>query len=501
MIIIERTDKMNTYDEQIYDVIHNNKDLLIKKFNSDHYTYKSFTDNDFISSKVFTRFLDKTRQSLNEMIRKTVQLVVENENGTTEKRDVSGVSGDELSRFLKAVIINYEMKEYLDDVEDPEMDKSIRINDEFLYDFPVPEEHIALTYFIENIADIHRSTEEDYDEIKLRDKNAIIATLLYYTAYDYLETDMDNKQFWEKFSRINVKIECDYESLVTRCLRAYTIHYLKTMEIQYIKHFGIKLTRENFARKLMLEGFSEKINFLNGFFLNLLYATEAQVERMFSIHLYNKIVGDTQNENIREVFRKINQENCDAYESELQKKDEHIRELNEALREEKSKNYLLSQKSDNNDKISELNRELKKKTQEIDKLKDKLSEVQNGNTESILDKSLADKNNAQNDKFGVVKYLEIRDKKFVFVRGETADCFPIYRKIEQCFPNSKLINHITDSYDPKATDAVILMTRNLKHAPYWDAVATAKNANLQFIICNTSNIDMIINTIAEQYKP
>lgn len=167
MIIIERTDKMNTYDEQIYDVIHNNKDLLIKKFNSDHYTYNSFTDNDFISSKVFTRFLDKTRQSLNEMIRKTVQLVVENENGTTEKRDVSGVSGDELSRFLKAVIINYEMKEYLDDVEDPEMDKSIRINDEFLYDFPVPEEHIALTYFIENIADIHRSTEEDYDKIKL----------------------------------------------------------------------------------------------------------------------------------------------------------------------------------------------------------------------------------------------------------------------------------------------------------------------------------------------
>lgn len=492
---------MNGFNDQIYNVIHNNKELLIKKFNSDHYTYKSFTDDDFISSKVFSRFLDKTRQSLNEMIRNNVQFVMESDDEVTEIQGTTGSCGDELSRFLKAVIINYEMREYLDDIDDPKMRDLIRINDEFIYDFPVPKEHIALTYFIENIADIHRSTEEDYDEIKLRDKNAIIATLLYYTACDYLETDMDNKQFWEEFSRINVKIECDYESLVTRCLRAYTIHYLKTMEIQYIKHFGTKLTREDFARKLMLEGFSEKLNFLNGFFLNLLYATEAQVERMFSIHLYNNIIIKSQNEGVGEVYRKINQENCDAYELELKKKDEQISKLNEIIKDEKSKNYLLSQKSIDNTKVLELQKEIKRKNQDIDKLKEKLTEAQNKITEREPNKVQTVENNAKNDRFGVVKYLEIRDKRFVFVRGETADCFPIYRKIEQCFPNSKLINHITDSYDPKATDAVILMTRNLKHAPYWDAVATAKNANLQFIICNTSNIDMIINTIAEQYKP
>ena len=228
-----------------------------------------------------------------------------------------------------------------------------------------------------------------------------------------------------------------------------------------------------------------------------LFAAAQEIERdARKESTYKKLLAESQKDPEEELRGR------DAFRREIRKLKEKAAALEEALGKEKEKNRDLSKnewdRKNAEARIDSISKENLKKERELTEvIKDKDEEIrmlreQLENASEMIDKEAALA--SVNDKDAPVPEADT-DERYLFICSHEVCA----QRIRDTFPNS----HTTEDYvlTPKNAltfKAVICITPSIPHVLYYKIKNICRAAGVQFLNCNTINVDSIKRFLAEQ---
>lgn len=294
------------------------------------------------------------------------------------------------------------------------------------------------------------------------------------------------------------------------------LHSIKKELLDYLYAAGMKgkITNKtdiaDYIRKNLLNDETEMALFISGIYYqyqNILipYLTEKFIGGFYEISDNTNLSSIDLEKSKNKLTRKLEDQlktikQLTDEKTKLETEAEQIREeyqqLNQQI-ESKLQSAVKKATKEKAEEISYLKKKLKEAAEENEQLMKQL-EINESKTEETSTKEDSDSDFAE--AFELSSYLKIRERKIVFVRSKYSEGFAIFDELEKAFPNAKFVDAISDSYNAKTTDCVVLMTRCMKHYTYWTMKEHSKNNEIPIVHCNSNNINIISQMIHETLK-
>lgn len=186
-------------------------------------------------------------------------------------------------------------------------------------------------------------------------------------------------------------------------------------------------------------------------------------------------------------------------ETEYNKAEEKINKLTNELERQKTETENIKKALKEKEKeINGLNAEYKKK---YETLNNTFLDLFNKHTElseyvSMLEEE-TDEETEDNEDITIPE--NIINKRFVFVNEKGKEGYIFNRKLKEIFPNSDVRYGVCD-INAETTDAVILLTKYLKHGTYWSMRDKYRDKGIPVLHCNKSSISGIIDTVVNETR-